>query len=84
VGNLEEVVSSGSSTSTTAYYYAGGQRIALSVNGVFSYLASAALGTPDVSLSASGSAQASRLYTPYVLEDPGQLPGLLDHPGAGG
>jgi RHS repeat-associated protein len=65
VGNLEEVVSSGGSTTTTTYYYAGGQRIALAVNGVFSYLASDALGTPEVSLSVSGSAQASQLYAPY-------------------
>jgi RHS repeat-associated protein len=65
VGNLEEVVKSGSTTTTTTYYYAGATRIAEAVNGVFSYLASDALGSADVALNASGSLTASVLYYPY-------------------
>jgi RHS repeat-associated protein len=65
IGNLEKVAISGSSTTTTTYYYANGQRIALAVNGVFSYLASDGLGSAMVALDASGSATASLLYTPY-------------------
>jgi RHS repeat-associated protein len=65
VGNLEQVAISGSTTTTTTYYYAKGQRIALAVNGVFSYLASDALGSAAVVLNASGSVTASLLYAPY-------------------
>ena len=65
IGNIEQVVTSGSSTTTTTYYYANGQRIALAVNGVFSYLASDGLGSAMVALNASGSATASLLYAPY-------------------
>jgi RHS repeat-associated protein len=65
VGNIEQVVMSGMSTTTTTYYYANGQRIALAVNGVFSYLASDGLGSAVVALNASGSATASALYAPY-------------------
>jgi RHS repeat-associated protein len=65
VGDLEEVATSGSTTTTTTYYYAGGQRIALAVNGQLSYLASDGLGSADVALDGGGSVQASVLYAPY-------------------
>jgi YD repeat-containing protein len=65
VGDLEEVVTTGSSTTTTTYYYADGKRIALAVNGVFSYLGNDVLGSSEVALDGSGNVQASRLYAPY-------------------
>jgi RHS repeat-associated protein len=65
VGNLEQVATTGNTTTNTTYYYANGQRIALAVNGVFSYLASDALGSAAVALNASGSVKASSLYAPY-------------------
>jgi RHS repeat-associated protein len=65
VGNLEQIATSGSSTTTTTYYYANGQRIALAVNGVFSYLASDGLGSAVVAVSASGGFTASLLFSPY-------------------
>lgn len=65
VGNLEEVATTGSSTTTTTFYYAGDTRIAVAVNGTFSYLASDGLGSADVALNASGSATASVIYAPY-------------------
>jgi RHS repeat-associated protein len=64
-GGLEEVATSGSTTTTTVYYYAGGKRIALSVNGTVSYLASDGLGSANVTLNGSGTATASQLYAPY-------------------
>jgi RHS repeat-associated protein len=65
VGGLEAVTTSGSTTTTRTYYYAGGLRIATAANGAFSYLASDALGSTAVALSASGGATASQLYGPY-------------------
>ncbi len=65
IGNLEEVATSGSTTSTTTYYYAGGERIALAVNGTISYLASDLLGSATVALDAAGHVQAAQLYAPY-------------------
>jgi RHS repeat-associated protein len=65
VGDLEEVVTTGGTTTTTTYYYADGKRIALAVNGVFSYLANDELGSSEVGMDGSGNALASRLYTPY-------------------
>ncbi len=72
VGVLEEVATSGSTTTTTTYYYGGGQRIALAVNGIFSYLCTDGLGSVSVALDASGNVQASQLYAPY-----GPLSGIL-------
>lgn len=65
VGNLEQVATTGPTTTTTTYYYAGSARIALAINGTFSYLASDGLGSANVALNASGSATASALYQPY-------------------
>ena len=77
VGNLEEVATTGSSTSTTTYYYAGGQRIALAVNGIFSYLAPDAETSISVAFDANGHVQASQLYSPYgaVRYSNGTMPG---------
>jgi RHS repeat-associated protein len=65
VGGLEAVTTSGSTTTTVTYYSAGGTRIAMAVNGAFSYLASDVLGSTSVALSASGGSTASQLFTPY-------------------
>src|SRR5262249_15329758 len=65
VGGLEEITSSGGTTTTKTYYYAGGRRIAMAVNGTFSYLASDRLGSTNVALSAGGSAVAAQLFAPY-------------------
>jgi RHS repeat-associated protein len=65
VGNPEQIATTGNSRTTTTYYYANGQRIALAVNGVFSYLASDGLGSTVVALNASGTVTASLLYAPY-------------------
>jgi uncharacterized protein RhaS with RHS repeats len=59
VGNLEQVATSGGTTTTTTYYYAGTVMIALAVNGVFSYLATDALGSVSVAFDASGNVEAS-------------------------
>jgi RHS repeat-associated protein len=48
------------------FYYAGSARIAVSVNGTFSFLVSDALGSPAVALSSStATSTASVLYDPY-------------------
>jgi RHS repeat-associated protein len=65
VGNLEEDSTTGTTTTKTTYYYADGSRIAMAVNGVFSYLASDGLGSANITLSSSGTATASMLYSPY-------------------
>ncbi len=65
VGQLEEVTTSGSTTATTNYYAAGGQPIALAVNGVLSYLVRNGLGSVTEALTTSGTVQASLLYAPY-------------------
>jgi YD repeat-containing protein len=77
VGALEDVATTGSTSTTTTYYYAGGQRVALAVNGVFSYLASDGLGSANVALDATGTPQAVTLYAPYgtVRYTSGTMPG---------
>ena len=65
VGNVEEDSTTGGTTTKTTYYYANGARIAMAVNGSFSYLASDGLGSADVALNSTGSATASALYAPY-------------------
>jgi len=65
VGNLEEDSTTGTTTTKTTYYYANGSRIAMAVNGAFSYLASDGLGSANVTLNGSGAATASMLYAPY-------------------
>jgi hypothetical protein len=51
----------GGTTTKTTYYYANGARIAMAVNGAFSYLASDGLGSANVTLNGSGTATASVL-----------------------
>jgi RHS repeat-associated protein len=77
VGSIEEVTASGATTTTTTYYYANEQRIALAVNGVFSYLCTDILGSVSVALDGSGAAQASQLFGPYgtVRYSSGTMPG---------
>jgi RHS repeat-associated protein len=65
VGNLEEDSTTGTTTTKTTYYYANGSRIAMAVNGAFSYLASDGLGSANVTLKGSGNSTASLLYAPY-------------------
>jgi RHS repeat-associated protein len=65
VGNLEQDSTTGTTTTKTTYYYANGSRIAMAVNGVFSYLASDGLGSANVTLNNSGSATSTILYAPY-------------------
>lgn len=68
IGAIEEVATSGATTTTTTYYSAGGARVALAVNGVFSYLATDALSSASVALDDGGTGglvTASRLYAPY-------------------
>jgi RHS repeat-associated protein len=65
VGTVEEVTTSGGATTTRTYYYAGSRRIAMAVNGVFSYLAGDGLGSTSVVLGAGGSATAAQLFAPY-------------------
>ncbi len=65
VGNLQQVVTTGGATTWTNYYNAGSARIAVAVNGIFSYLGSDGLGSASVALNTSGSATASTLYAPY-------------------
>jgi RHS repeat-associated protein len=83
IGNLEEVTTSGSTTSTTTSYYAGKQRIALAVDGVFSYLGSDVLGSATVALDSSGHATASQLYSPYggMRYSNGTMPGTYGFTG---
>ncbi len=65
IGTVEEVAVSGASTTTTTYYYAGDIRVALAVNGVFSYLGDDVLGSATTAFDAAGAVQASQLYAPY-------------------
>jgi RHS repeat-associated protein len=65
VGSLESVATTSGTSTTTTYYYAGGQRIALAVNGTLSYLASDLLGSATVTSNGSGTPTASQLYAPY-------------------
>jgi RHS repeat-associated protein len=65
VSNVEEDATTGATTTKTAYYYANGLRLAMSVNGTVSYLASDGLGSASVTLDASGTVIANLLYAPY-------------------
>src|SRR5205823_8792402 len=53
VGNLEQVATTESTTTTQTFYAANGMRIAIAVNGSFSYLAGDALGSVNVAVRAS-------------------------------
>jgi RHS repeat-associated protein len=62
-GDLEEVSATG--PTATDYAYAGTMRLAVSVNGTVSFLASDALGSAIVALNTAGNPTASVLYAPY-------------------
>jgi RHS repeat-associated protein len=68
---------------TTTNYSAGEQRIAQAVNGAFSYLGSDGLGSAQVALDGSGTAQASVLYGPYgaTRYASGTVPGSYGYTG---
>ncbi|MGZ6390005.1 MAG: RHS repeat-associated core domain-containing protein [Ktedonobacterales bacterium] len=68
---------------TTTYYYAGGKRVALAVNGTFSYLGTDGQGSASVALDGTGSVQASVLYGPYgaVRYSSGTMPGSYGYTG---
>lgn len=74
---------SSSTTTTTTYYSTGGKRVALAVNGAFSYLDTDGLGSASVALDGSGSVQASVLYGPYgaVRYSSGTMPGSYGYTG---
>jgi RHS repeat-associated protein len=76
VDGVAEVASTGTTTTTTTYYYADGRRIALAVNGTFSYLATDPLGSPTVAVDPTGQPTASVLYTPFgtVRSSSGSMP----------
>jgi RHS repeat-associated protein len=65
IGNVEEDATTGGVTNKTTYYYANGQRFAMALNGVISYLVTDGLGSANVSLDANGNVNASALYAPY-------------------
>lgn len=77
LGNIAEVQTAGTTVTTTTYYYAGTQRIAIGVNGTFSYVGSDLLGSATVALDASGNVAAAQLYAPYgtVRYSTGTMPG---------
>jgi hypothetical protein len=74
VGNLEQVITSGSTTTTQTYYYANGIRFAMAVNGVLSYLGADALGS--IESATTGSSQSYALFDPYgqVRYSSGSMP----------
>jgi RHS repeat-associated protein len=68
IGTIEEIATHGSNpVTTTTYYYANGQRIALAVNGTFSYLGTDVLGSTELALNSSGQVTAASLYAPYGM-----------------
>ncbi len=60
-----EVTISGGTTATSKYYSTGGQRVAMRVNGLLSYLLSDNLGSSTVALNSDGSGQAVQLFSPF-------------------
>jgi hypothetical protein len=62
VGNLEEDSTTGGTTTKTTFYYANRQRVAMAVNGAFSYLASDGLGSANVALNGSGKCHCKHLH----------------------
>src|SRR5258708_24954841 len=64
-GGMTEVTISGGTTATSKYYSANGQRVAMRVNGILSYLLSDMLGSSTVALNSDGSGQAVQLFAPY-------------------
>jgi RHS repeat-associated protein len=83
LGSLEELSTRGSTTTTTVYYRIGGSQVALSVNGVVSYLLGDGLGSATVALDGNGNVTASQLYGPYgqLRYSSGTMPGSLNFTG---
>ena len=65
VGAIYEKTTSGSSTTITKYYQAGGQRIALRVNGVVRWLATDHLGSTALTVSETGGRLSEIRYKPW-------------------
>ena len=65
VGAIYEKTTSGSSTTITKYYQAGGQRIALRVNGVVRWLATDHLGSTALTASETGGRLSEIRYKPW-------------------
>ncbi|MBK9094677.1 MAG: SLAP domain-containing protein [Anaerolineae bacterium] len=65
VGTIYEKKTSGSSTTITKYYQAGGQRIALRVNGVVRWLATDHLGSTALTVSETGGRLSEIRYKPW-------------------
>ncbi|MFZ1597000.1 MAG: hypothetical protein WAW26_14175, partial [Anaerolineae bacterium] len=65
VGAYYEKTTSGSSTTITKYYQAGGQRIALRVNGVVRWLATDHLGSTALTVNESGARMSEIRYKPW-------------------
>lgn len=65
VGPMEDSGNGGLTTATIIHYGFSGRRLALAVNGAFSYLGTDGLGSASVALDGSGNVQASTLYGPY-------------------
>jgi RHS repeat-associated protein len=65
VGAIYEQMTSGGSTTITKYYQAGGQRIALRVNGVVRWLATDHLGSTAVTANETGVRIAELRYKPW-------------------
>lgn len=83
LGSLEEISVTGGTTTTTTYYYANGQRIAVGVNGVITFLMSDALGSAKIALDSNGNVSAAQLYDPYGNSryQSGTLPGSYGYTG---
>ena len=65
IGAYYEKTTSGSSTTITKYYQAGGQRIALRVNGVARWLATDHLGSTALTASETGGRMSEIRYKPW-------------------
>ncbi|MFZ1709442.1 MAG: hypothetical protein WAW20_12730 [Anaerolineae bacterium] len=65
VGAIYEKMTSGSSTTSTKYYQAGGQRIALRVNGVVRWLTTDHLGSTALTASETGGRLSEIRYKPW-------------------
>ena len=65
IGATYEKTTSGSSTTIRKYYQAGGQRIALRVNGVVRWLTTDHLGSTSITVSEAGARMAELRYKPW-------------------
>ncbi len=65
IGAYYEKTTSGSSTTITKYYQAGGQRVAMRVNGVVRWLATDHLGSTSITASETGARMSELRYKPW-------------------